>query len=432
MHILFQTCIFIVLFYTLSISADNCMLMVPDNPLTPQGLATPYQLVGAGCNQATLIMSRFVHAVILNTDNGQVTQYNPLVINAGTTPVVAPVPVSFNTLNHVVGIWIGSNSNTLTLVQSVGVINGKCTTGASLNSPFGQFGFCNVDAFWKAMETVRVQGNLPVPPTGVASDGLPCPTIRDYFVVDMDPDDGVPTQYLVDVNGNVLQKTLNNMKLNIQGELSNDGDHRLVSAFVQGAAACQGWLIADLADPGVKRPALPMNVLQAVNFQPMPIESLPNNDPMTTTNNLPDIAKLNAYRRGIYQPQINNLQEADPAVFCRFYVNITAPRMRGLAAQLKLAVSPATPTQTLFDFMKMRASTTYAAIGCANLINVPDPFVGLMATQNLMGPMEKKFELVKEEPFDIEEYRNGGWSDGLKYRSYRYGTYYQELNRYKI
>jgi len=226
------------------------------------------------------------------------------------------------------------------------------------------------------------------------------------------------------------KKTLNNMKLNIQGELSNDGDHRLVSAFVQGAAACQGWLISDLADPGVKRPALPMNVLQAVSYQPMPIESLPNNDPMTTTGGTPDLTKLNTYRRGIYQPQISNLIEADPAVFCRFYVNITAPRMRGLAAQLKLAVSPATPTQTLFDFMKARAMMTYAMINCANLIGVPDPFVGIMATQG----MERNFVAFakEEEPFDIEEYRNGGWSDGLKYRSYRYGTYYQELHRYKI
>jgi len=404
--------------------------MVPDNPLTPQGLATPYQLMGAGCNQATLIMSRFVHAVILNTDNGQVAQYNPLVINAGMVPVVQPVPVNFTTFNHIVGIWIGSNSNTLTLAQTVGVINGKCTTGASINSPFGQFAFCNVDAFWKALEVIRVQGNLPVPPTGIASDGAPCPTVRDYFVVDMDPDDGVPTQYLVDVNGNVLQKTLNNMKLNIQGELSNDGDHRLVSAFVQGATACQGWLIQDLADPGVKRPALPMNVLQAVNFQPMPIEVLPNNDPMTTTGAQPDMAKLNAYRKGIYQPQINNLIEADPAVFCRNYFNITAPRMRLLTPQLKLTVSPANPQQTLFDFMKARASMTYAQINCANLIGLPDPFVGIMATHNEIPELNFAEWKKQEKPFDIEEYRNGGFSDGVKYRSYRYGTYYQEFSRY--
>jgi len=404
------------------IYADNCLLQVPDNPLTPQGLMTPYQLVGQGCNQAAILMSRFVHAVILNTDNGGVAIYNPLVITAGTTPEVAPVPVSFTTNNHVVGIWMGSNSNNLVLTNQVGITNGQCVSGTPA-SPFGQFAFCNVVNFWKAIELVRAQGLLAVPPIGIAADGAPCPTIRDYFVVDMDPDDGVPTTYLVTAAGNVIQKTLNNMKLS-QGEIANDGDHRLVSSFVQQATGCQGWLVTDLADPGVKRSALPMNVLQSIYYQPMPVEGLPNNDPMTTTNNLPDLAKLNLYRKGIYQPQINNLVEADPAVFCRNYVNVTAPRLRILSAQLKNTISPAGGGMNLFDFMKTRCSTTYAAINCANLIGMPDPFVQIMKSNE--APV-----LIKKDNFDWEEYKNGGYDDGITYRQYRQGTYYQEFSRYK-
>jgi len=351
--------------------------------------------------------------------------YNPLVITAGTTPEVAPVPVNFTVNNHVVGIWMGSNSNTLALTNPNGIANGICASGTP-TSPFGQFAFCNVAAFWKAMELVRAQGLLPVPPIGVAPDGLPCPTIRDYSVVDMDPDDGVTTTYLLTANGNPIQKTLNNMKLNIQGELANDGDHHLVSGFVQAATGCQGWLVQDMADPGVKRPALPMNVMQSIYFQPMPVESLPNTDPMTTTNNLPDINKLNLYRKGIYQPQINNLIEADPAVFCRLYANITFARLKSLSVQLKNTVSPAGGGMNLFDFMKTRASTTYAALTCQALTGLPDPFVQLMKSG-----VPPAFNKNQKDVFDWEEYKNGGYNDATQYRSYRYGTQYQEYSKYK-
>jgi hypothetical protein len=402
------------------IFADNCLLQVPDNPLTPQGLMTPYQLVGAGCNEATILMSRFVHAVILNTDNGGVSLYNPLVINAGSIPEVAPVPVSFTPNNHVVGIWMGSNSNTLVLSNTVGITNGNCFSGTP-NSPFGQFAFCNVQNFWKAMEMVRAQGLLAVPPIGIAPDGAPCPTVRDFFVVDMDPDDGVPTTYLITANGNPIQKTLNNMKLNIQAEIANDGDHHLVSGFVSPSTGCQQWLVQDLADPGVKRNALPMNELQALYYQPMPVEALPNTDPMTTTNNAPDIVKLNLYRKAVYQPQINNLVEADPAVFCRSYANITVPRLRSLSTMLKNTVSPMAGTN-LFDFMKTRCSATYAALNCVGLTGVQDPFVGIMRSAS--APIAQK-----KDYFNWEEYKEGGFDDAITYRSYR-GGHTQEFSKY--
>jgi len=416
----------VVLAFISAVYGDNCLLQVPDNPLTPVGLMTPWQLVGAGCNQATLTMSRFVHAVILNTDNGGVALYNPLVITAGTTPEVAPTTVTFDVNNHVVGIWLGSNSNTLALTNAVGIANGVCVAGTP-NSPFGQFGFCNVAAFWRAIEVVRAQGLLPVPPIGLAPDGQPCPTVRDYFVVDMDPDDGVQTTYLITALGNVIQKNLNNMKLNVQGEIANDGDHRLVSNFVQAATGCQGWLIPDMGDPGVKRAALPMNVLQAVQYQGMPVEVLPNNDPMTTTNNLPDLMKLNLYRKGIYQPQINNLIEADPAVFCKLYANITVARLTTLSVQLKNTISPAGAGMNLFDFMKGRASTTYTNINCANLIGLPDPFKNLFRDE---ATLPVKF--VKQDgEINWDEYKDGGYDDETVYRAYRYGTYHQEFSKYK-
>ena len=63
----------------------NCTLTVPANPLSAQGLATPWQL-GDGCSMANAATEgAFVEATIL-APNGQVQVYNPLVITAGTTP----------------------------------------------------------------------------------------------------------------------------------------------------------------------------------------------------------------------------------------------------------------------------------------------------------------------------------------------------------
>ena len=78
----------------------SCDIIVPPNPLSAQGLATPYQLTGpdgmspdaSGCTMANVAnLGAFVQATILNPRNGQLSVYEPLVITQGTQPAVAPV-----------------------------------------------------------------------------------------------------------------------------------------------------------------------------------------------------------------------------------------------------------------------------------------------------------------------------------------------------
>src|SRR5579883_2238642 len=95
----------------------DCTLIVPANPLTAQGLATPYQLVATNagngpCNEANANQSAFVQAAILNPATGQISAYEPLVIDQGTQPAAAPV-VPQLPQNAVVGIWFGFNATTL-------------------------------------------------------------------------------------------------------------------------------------------------------------------------------------------------------------------------------------------------------------------------------------------------------------------------------
>src|SRR6185437_6974848 len=98
----------------------NCTLIVPSYPLTAQGLATPYQLVGTNaaadgpCNESNANQSAFVQAAIIDTSTGQISIYHPLVIDQGTRPAAAPI-VPKLPQNAVVALWFGFNGGTLTL-----------------------------------------------------------------------------------------------------------------------------------------------------------------------------------------------------------------------------------------------------------------------------------------------------------------------------
>src|SRR5689334_2561959 len=93
----------------------NCTLIVPANPLTAQGLAKPYQLVATdpakgACHEANPTQAAFVQAGVIDPVRGNIAIYNPLVVDKGTQPALAPV---LPNLPHgaVVGIWFGYNGN---------------------------------------------------------------------------------------------------------------------------------------------------------------------------------------------------------------------------------------------------------------------------------------------------------------------------------
>ncbi|MBV9096158.1 MAG: hypothetical protein JO132_20175 [Streptosporangiaceae bacterium] len=97
----------------------NCTLIVPANPLTAQGLATPYQFTATNpadgpCNEADSNQTAFVQGAVLNPATGQISIYNPLVIDQGTQPAAPPV-VPALPAGAVVAVWFGFNGNTLTL-----------------------------------------------------------------------------------------------------------------------------------------------------------------------------------------------------------------------------------------------------------------------------------------------------------------------------
>jgi hypothetical protein len=192
----------------------NCVLQVPNNPLSAEGLATPYKMTG--CNQTNFATEAcFVEAAILDPATGNIQIYNPLVINQDQAkPGVDFIPPVVPKLapNSVVGIFFGSNAVTLTLTGDTNT----CVNGDG-NSVFGQFAYCNSPAFFTAADTAVQAGLLKIPPPGSTTKAKtvsPCLVTRDFRMVDMDQSDNVDSTYLL-INGTVLaQNTPENAKAN--------------------------------------------------------------------------------------------------------------------------------------------------------------------------------------------------------------------------
>ena len=99
----------------------DCTLVVPADPLSAPGLATPYQLLSP-CHEADPGASAFVQATIVDPATGQLSVYNPVVVDQDAKPAAAPV-VPKLPVGAVVGIWFGFNGDNLTLQGTGGSLS---------------------------------------------------------------------------------------------------------------------------------------------------------------------------------------------------------------------------------------------------------------------------------------------------------------------
>ena len=167
----------------------NCTLLVPANPLTATGLATPYQLsatdqANGACNENNVNQSAFVQGVIFDPTTGTFNVYSPLVIDRGTQPAVAPTAPTLPA-HAIVGLWFGFNGTLLTLqgTDRNTLQHSRCVNGLP-GSVFGQFAYCNAPNFFAAVHRAIVNGQVQVPTLGTTTNGLPCPSVRSFGVAD--------------------------------------------------------------------------------------------------------------------------------------------------------------------------------------------------------------------------------------------------------
>src|ERR1700678_931600 len=193
---------------TTSTTNVNCDIIVPADPLSAQGLATPYQLTGtdgqspaaSGCEMTNAAnLGAFVQATILNPQTGALSVYDPLVITQGTTAAIAPAVLQLPA-NAVVTVDFGFNGTDLFQVGATAnaLAQGNCVNGTN-GSVFGQVSFCNGTQFFQVADRLEREGKLVVPSEGtsskiVATDGRlgtgqECPVTRNFDMVDQDPSD---------------------------------------------------------------------------------------------------------------------------------------------------------------------------------------------------------------------------------------------------
>jgi hypothetical protein len=367
----------------------NCTLIIPADPLSAKGLATPYQLTatdpGQGaCSESNTAQSAFVQAAVFDPATSSISIYNPLVVDRGDNPLVPPVLPTLPA-GAIVGIWFGYNGGDLTLKAPFGqsLADAKCVNGLNGNV-FGQFAYCNAPAFFAAANAAITAGKLKVPAAGTALDGKPCPTVRDFFIVDQDQSDNLPTLYLVSPRGHLSQFTKKNQAQHPSSvPLGNPSDNRLTDAFVDPAMGCKPWTAPDLADPGSQVSALPLNELQARMTQPAPVAIVPTGDPMTLVNGNFSLTKTNLYRQGADMPTGNSYFDGDTARYCRQMLRIAPQRMlanqKGLSA---FATPDAGAANSLYTFLAQRFVATYQLLDCAALVNEADP---VSVTTNRQG-----------------------------------------------
>jgi hypothetical protein len=177
-------------------------------------------------------------------------------------------------------------------------------------------------------------------------------TTRDFTIVDQDQSDNVTTTYLVTASGQIAQNTAANVAALGSQVQANGSDERLLT-LVDAAIGCTPWVAPDLANPGHMVTALPLNELHAEVWQNAPVALVPNADPMTQTNNHPDLAKLNAYRIGVDQVPSPDAQASSTRTFCQHLLGI-APNWLLLDEPLTGHAPPADPAVANSLFTNLR------------------------------------------------------------------------------
>lgn len=358
----------------------NCTIVVPRNPLSAVGLSTPYQLTATNpqngpCNEANANQSAFVEATILDPATGQLSVYSPLVIDQNTQPAAAPIKPKLPQ-GAIVGIWFGDNGNALTLQGTNNSLNqAHCVNGIP-NSVFGQYAYCNAPEFFAATKKATAAGKLKIPALGTAKDGLPCPTTRDFSVVDMDQSDNLPTQYIANGNGQIAQFNTTNQAAIPNGTvLGNPSDNALLDKFIDPALGCTPMMAPSLSNPGQMVASQGMDELLANADQPAPVALVPLGDDMTLVNGQENLQKTNLYRKGVEQPLAPNVNAASTITYCKNILAAT-PRINNDAAFTKNAQSPMpTGASNLFNFLGMRLQATLGPNGlnCTGLLNIHNP-----------------------------------------------------------
>ena len=347
--------------------STNCTVTVPARPLSAKGLATPWEL-GDGCTWANgATEGVFIDATIL-APNGQLQIYNPLVIDQGTTPEVAPTPPTIARGSQVI-LSVGFNGGALALVGR-GARQGNCLDAFG-NSLVDQTPQCNAANFYRMANAEIRRGLLKIPAAGTGQDGQACQTTRDFALIDQDQSDNAVASYLFNPNtGQTAQATAAN-RASLPGDtpVNNGSDNGLLDKFVDPALGCTPFTAPNSTNPAGQSSSQALNELSARQNQKGMIALLPVNNPQLLVGGQFSLGKTNMYRAETDMallPRNTNL-DRNAGQYCQDMINIATPRLK-LDAPMETGTASPVPDlgNNLATFLAARLSGSFDNLNCKN------------------------------------------------------------------
>jgi hypothetical protein len=347
--------------------STNCTVSVPAHPLTAQGMATPWEL-GDGCTWANGDSEGvFIDATILSP-NGQLQVYNPLVIDQGTQPEVAPVAPTIPRGSAVI-LSVGYNGNALALVGP-GIRQGNCIDALG-NSIINQTPQCNAVNFYQMANREIARGILKIPAAGTGKDGQACQTTRDFALIDQDQSDNAVAHYLFNPQtGQMSQDTAANQAA-LTGDTveANGSDNGLLDGFVDPALGCTPFTAPNSTNPNGASASQALNELSARVNQKGKIALVPVNDPQTLVGGQFSLSKTNLYRSEVDMPLLGSRANLDQnaAMYCQDMINVATPRLK-LDADLETGTASPVPDlgNNLTTFLAARLAGSFDNLNCKN------------------------------------------------------------------
>jgi hypothetical protein len=366
----------------------TCDIIVPAHPLSARGLATPYQLTGAGgttpaesgCQMSDAVrLGAFVQATILDPATGALSVYDPLVVTKGIRPAVLPSPKV--PANAVVTIDSGFNGKDLVPVGETptALADANCVSGQA-GSLFGPVSFCNGTDFFKAVAKDEQEGLLKVPSPGTSDTitasggdlgtGRICPVTRNFEVAGQASASIVTTEYLLNpLTGQTAQDTTSNAG-NLAGArlLFSGSGNTVLDQFLDPVLGCTPFQAPDLAnnDQPTSSPAL--DEILADAYQPRIAALVPKNDEMVRSGDGGfDAAKTDLYREELGQAPIGSQSDktSDPEMYCQNIVDNQTPFLAANQTLLAAGQSPATAAgDNLLTLLANRLYTSFTSLGC--------------------------------------------------------------------
>ena len=344
-------------------SNTTCDIIVPANPLSAQGLATPYQLTGpngkapakSGCEMSNAAkLGAFVQATILDPATGTLSVYEPLVVTQGTRPDTPDRKLNPPVIpaDAVVTIDFGFNGTDLVQVGATPttLADAHCVTG----SAFGQTSSCNGASFFSAVRQAERKGLLKVPSPGTSNAIVPsggdlgtgrsCPVISNFEVAGLDPGESVTTTYLLNP---------------LTGQTAQDNTTYL--SYIAGATLLHGNSANAVLDQYVD---------PILGCTPFEVPDLSRANAPTFSEALDEIA-AQAYPPKIAAPVgaatvgAATGKSSSPAMYCQNLVDIQTPFLAANHQLLATSQSPVAVTaDNLLTFLANDLSVSFTRLGC--------------------------------------------------------------------